>query len=524
MRDFSLQTGLRFLLYGAMIVVTVSWVLGPFNDPDFFWHLKTGEWIWQHGVVLPAQDPFNYANRSVEPVVVQFAFRAYWLSQITYHLIHERWGFPGLAALKLLVAASLVLVLLKMRRGDPVVHAALTLAVLPLLFGVYPFDRPQVFSFLFFAVLLARLEKERTAATVPYGWASYLPIPLLMLAWANMHGGHVIGQGTIALYLALEGVKFAHPVLQPAGRERFRRLLIVGAAGLGASFIKPYAWYSLKLALFPGALSLFNAEYLSTSRFFNSMDQPLILIFWGALALTALACSLTITKPDITRIALLAGTGASGFLYVRHIPFFMIAAVPVIAGLFSAEKIRKWAPQALAAGSIVLVAFFSRDAFPSRARLGAALRVNEEQYPVRAADFVIANDLKGNLYNTWSWGGYLIWRLGPERKVLVDGRGLNPQATFLSSSIALGLAQPAGSPLSWKNNLRQYGIGYLIIPNRRSFFFDNARGLKAALQEAPEWVPVFADETALVYVLNMPEHREVIARHGIPKERLFIGS
>jgi hypothetical protein len=522
MGERRLERWARYLLYCAMVVATILWVVRPFNDPDFFWHLKTGEWIWQHGE-LPSRDPFNFTNQAVDSAAARFTLKAYWLSQVVYHLIHGAWGMPGIVALKLLLAATLVLTLLKLRRGDQLVNAALTLTALPLFFGVYPFDRPQAFSFVYFALLLVFLERERTAVPAPAGWASYLPIPLLMLVWANTHGGHAMGQMTIGLYLVLEGVKFAHPALQPAGKDRYRRLLILGLAGLGSSLVNPNSWQALATALFLGSGTSNNAEFLSTVRFFGATKQSLIFVYWGALVLAALASLSTITKPDITRLALLAGTGAYGFFYVRHIPFFMIAAVPVIAAFLSAERARKWAPYALAAGSVVLAAWFSRAHAPSRERIAAALAVNESQFPVRAADFVLANDLAGNLYNTWAWGGYLLWRLAPERKVFVDGRGLNPQVNIVSSSIALAMPQAPTSPLHWKNILRQYSIGYLVIPSRRGYFIDSAAGLRNALREAPEWVPVYADDTALVYALNMPAHRGVIERHGIPKERLPAG-
>ena len=48
-------------------------------------------------------------------------------------------------------------------------------------------------------------------------------------------------------------------------------------------------------------------------RFFREMHQPLVFIFWGALALAAAYCLTTLAKPDITPIALLAGTGYRGF-------------------------------------------------------------------------------------------------------------------------------------------------------------------------------------------------------------------
>ena len=39
-----------------------------------------------------------------------------------------------------------------------------------------------------------------------------------------------------------------------------------------------------------------------------------------------------------------------------------------------------------------------------------------------AADFIEANQLRGNLLNWFDWGEYVIWRFGPDLKVSVDGR------------------------------------------------------------------------------------------------------
>jgi len=524
MTEHRLETALRLLLYGAMIVVTAFFLLRPLNDPDFFWHLKSGEWIWQHRE-LPAQDPFNYTSTATEPAKQRFVLTAYWLSQVSYHMIHGLLGFPGIVALKFCIAALLVLALLKLRRGDPVVHASLVLAVLPLLFGLYPFDRPQAFSFLFFAVLLVLLEKERTSAAIRSGLWSLLPIPLLMLVWANSHGGHVAGQATLVLYIALEGVKFLHPALQPAGPRRYRRLLIAGSAGLAASLINPNSYHVFDIAQIPMPAGFTNFEYLSTVQFFRDMQQPLIVLFWGALALAAVSCVSTIARPDITWIVLLAGTGYQGFRHVRYVPFFMICAVLATGVSLSTERVRKWARFVAVAGSVVLVAYFCRNEIPTRERVRAALRVNEALYPVRAADFVLANDLGGNLYNTYIWGGYLIWRLGPGRQVFVDGRGTNWQSIFQSSAINEAFAGPAAPVPYWKNLLMRNGVGYLIIPrvtSRRGFSLEDTGRLTAALLKDPEWFPVFADDIALVFVLNTPEHRDVIARYAIPKER-FLG-
>jgi hypothetical protein len=267
-----------------------------------------------------------------------------------------------------------------------------------------------------------------------------------------------------------------------------------------------------------------NIEYYSTVTFFREMRQPLIAIFWGALVLAAVFCLTTLRKPDITWFALLAGTGYYGFQHIRYVPFFMIAALPAIGLLLSAVRVRRWGRYILVAATITLVALVLNNYVPSRETVGVAMRVNSEIYPVLAADFVIANDLKGNLYNTYFWGGYLIWRLGAERKVYVDGRNLNAQGYFEVAEISNAFALPGQSPPLWKQRLQQRGVGYIVIPRVRSYkglVFDDAEKLRRALLEAPEWFPVFADPISLVFVLNTPEHREVIRRYGIPKERLL---
>jgi hypothetical protein len=514
------EASLRFLLYGAMAVVAMGFLLKQASDPDFFWHLKTGEWVWQHGGLLN-HDPFNYTNQLREDSAQRFTLTASWLSEVLYYMMYALAGMPAILALKLILALLLVAVLMRLRCGDRTVHAALVLTALPLLFSTYALDRPQAFSFLFFAELLVLLERERSAPSPLSGWKSFLPLPLLMLVWANMHGGHAIGQMTLALFIVLEGAKFLHPGLRPAGRDRYRRLLIVGGAGLVASLVNPNSYHAVGMALSSSFTLLRNAEYLPSVKFFEG--QPLVAIFWGALALAALAVLSSIRKPDITWFALLAGIGYQAFSHVRYIPFFMIAALPVIGTWLSAGAFSISGRRLLVAGSVVLAALSLKDEIPSRQQLQTAMRVNENLYPVRAADFVLAVNPKGNLYNTYFWGGYLLWRLAPERKVFVDGRGLNAQTSFQSAVIDLAFSNPSDPAPHWKRLLRQYGVGYLIIPRieaSEGILLGDVGRLRQALLDAPEWVPVFADSLSLVFVQNRPEHRDLIRRHAIPRELL----
>jgi hypothetical protein len=107
--------------------------------------------------------------------------------------------------------------------------------------------------------------------------------------------------------------------------------------------------------------------------------------------------------------------------------------------------------------------------------------------------------------------------------VFVDGRSLTSLPIFQGFSISIAYSNPSDPPPLWKRLLRQYDIGYLIIPRvdrSDGIKLDDVARLRLALLQAPEWVPVFADPVSLVFVRNAPEHREIIERHQIPRERL----
>ena len=47
-----------WLMMFFLIAVAGVYLFRPLYDPDFYWHLKTGQWIWQNKS-LPHFDPFG---------------------------------------------------------------------------------------------------------------------------------------------------------------------------------------------------------------------------------------------------------------------------------------------------------------------------------------------------------------------------------------------------------------------------------------------------------------------------------
>jgi len=56
-----------------------------------------------------------------------------------------------------------------------------------------------------------------------------------------------------------------------------------------------------------------------------------------------------------------------------------------------------------------------------RVKLQLSPTLVEEKYPTKAIQTILATSPEGNMFNSYNWGGYLIWKL-PKYPVFIDGR------------------------------------------------------------------------------------------------------
>jgi hypothetical protein len=343
-----------------------------------------------------------------------------------------------------------------------------------------------------------------------------------MLIWGNMHGGYVMGQAIIAMYLVMEGLKFLRPgMLSPIAPEAYRKLLLAGAAGIACAFINPNtynAWIvMMKLPSFMTSYS--NIEYMSSLESFTRNNDYSILLYWCLLILTAFGVLVNAKKIDITEATLLAATGVFSFMQIRYIAFFLIAAIPSAGRLLSGNLVLPWARPVILTAAIFISLFFSRSEVDNIKNIGSGRWINESLFPVHASEFISSRKLTGNMYNNFTWGGYLIWKLGPERKVFIDGRAMY-DFTYAQSQLVdtANTRSIAGLPF-WRSILTSYNIRYIIIPFYHSHTGTMMPLVKALLREK-DWVPVFIYFNSVVFVKDTPENRHVIAeaRYSVKKE------
>ena len=496
----------NLFLVALIVVVSTLFLLRAIGDPDFFWHLKTGEWIWQNKA-LPSQDPFSYTSPAAGTSRERFILTSYWLSQIIYHLFHAAAGMYGIVLLRFAVFGALLLVLARRMRGDRPLALGLLLLFTIAFLVQYPLDRPQVFSFLLFGILLLLLDRARdNAAGARYG------IPLLMLLWANMHGGHLLGQAVIVTYLVMEGLKFLRPgLLSPLAPAAYRSLLVSGAAGIACSLMNPNTYHALTEMLAMPSSMMSVSEYRSSLESFALGNDYSILLFWFLMLLAVIGAAVSIRRLDITEAALLTATGYFAFTQIRYIAFFLIAATPAAMRSLSGDNARRWARPLVLAAALSATAVFARGEIRNIGNIGATSMISHGLMPESAAAFIEKNDLKGNMYNHGTWGGYLLWRLGPERKVFIDGRMLYVSIWDQASRIDMAYsAGPAGMPY-WKSLLENYNVRYIVSP-----FFYNTDGqmipLVSALLRDKDWTPVFIFYNSVIFVKNTKENSDILEK------------
>lgn len=505
-------------LIGAILMANL---LRPFGDHDFFWHLKTGEWIWQNRT-LPSEDPFAYTTPPHLTGMPRFILTQYWISQLVYYLFHRAGGFPALVALRFIIAALLLWVLFRQRKGDRLIFMSLT-ALAAVVLGLYPLERPQVFSFICFSALFGLLSALRGAgAAGEGGTVPWFAVPLLMAVWANLHGGFLMGQALILAFLALEGLKFLHPALHPPSREGYRRLVVAGVLGLAASLCNPNTWHGLAFLAAPAPPGMvFNLEFQSTAYWVRRLHEYRLIVYWLLLLAAVLGFVARRRKTDITTVATLAALGLLSFVQIRYVPFFLVVAVPCTAGSLSVGGARKWFVAGFAGLALGIGLFFFFREWPRTVGARSGNWVSASM-PSEQADFILANDLKGNMYNHWVWGGYLIWRLAPGRKVFLDGRGLDAGALEMAANIDNATVYRGSRTPIWRSIFDTYGISYVVAPSRT--FDGEPLPLVDALLKDPAWLPYSSGSSAAIFIRDTAQNREVIERHGLrARKRELLG-
>jgi hypothetical protein len=179
------------MMLATLLVGGVAASLRLFDvDPDLWWHLKVGESILatHH---FPTSDPYSFTVHG------QLWLAYEWLGEIVLATAQRIGGLRGLDALLIGLGCAVMLAIYAfatIRTGNS--KAGFATAAILLILARPSFSlRPQMFGYLFLVLTLISLESFRKGKR-----GALWGLPLLMLAWVNIHGSWVIGLGAIFVY------------------------------------------------------------------------------------------------------------------------------------------------------------------------------------------------------------------------------------------------------------------------------------------------------------------------------------
>jgi len=453
--------GLGAALYGLLLIVGERLL----NDPDTYWHIATGRWIWANAAV-PATDPFSHTVPGAPWLAHE------WLSELILAGAYGALGWAGAVALAAFaVAASLAFLMRALERAVRPAVALGATAMAFFLMAAHLTARPHALALPILVVWAGALVSARDRSLVPSLWL----LPLMAL-WANLHGGFVIGLG-LAGVLAVEAVLTAQPgaarraVIWGWGR------FVVGAAL--ASLLTPQGvagwWFPFKLMSLGFALS-----------FVGEWHAPVLgplepLVLWLAVLL-AFALGIGLRAP-LSRALMVAGLVAMALSHTRNAELLAL-----LAPLLLAESVGRLArpseplagPQARCIAALAI--------FILAATTAASLRGYAHENPAIAPASALAAarqaGLTGPVFNDYDFGGYLIFEgVSP----FVDGRidlyGDDFMRAYATALAAEGTALPS--------LLDRYRVAFTLLkPGEPAV---------AALDRDPRWERVYADAGAVVH-------------------------
>ncbi len=535
------------LMAGVMFALAWSVAFVPIRaDNDCWWHVKTGKYISEHGI--PSHDVFSFTAEDHKWDNHEWLTEvAMW----QMYRLGDETGLGGWRAVILLTAllsmASWAAVAWLAGRRVRYWPVALFVAIWAIAIGrrtLYP--RPPVVTYALFAIFLWILYEVRLRRWPRKRLAWLVPLTAL---WSNLHGGWMAGLVAVVFFgfesaLAtafdwwrqwraakrnlsdIQKGRLGRDVqatgdlgldAQAAGNARldfhrkdFIAYSLVFLGCVAASCANPFGW---RLYLLPARVM----KDPNLTRLIGELQPPNLfytVAFLVALLAAGAGFALVRRRPVALPDALLfLFWGWQAGQHVRHLPMFAVAAAPLLAvlvrqgladfrthpAMLSAgsglrRAIHCATPWAIAAAGAVLAVYVAlnpreADSYPARNRdLLRGTDYIAENYPAEACDFVLANDIRGRLFNLNHYAGYLIWRLSPEHtRVFTDSRFDIFGGRFIEDEYVIRRgAESAREGVLWQERLDAYKIDWILIPD--------AEPLNERLSAHPEaWELVYRD-------------------------------
>jgi hypothetical protein len=460
--------GLQLLF--TLTFALIGWDVGlaRLGDNSFFWHLRTGKLILDHGI--PHTDPYSFTAHGTTWVAQS------WLAEVLYGALDRSFGAFGIRVLGGMLGALIATLAFRLALRKCRDRVRATLLTLAALGGVYTLwaQRPLLFGVVFLLVLLWVVEVPDSIV----GRHPLVALPVLFWLWANVHGTFALGFLYLALHLLGRWLDGSRPW---AGRER--QLAIGALIAFAVIFVNPYG---SALVAFPIEL-LRRGEILSHVVEWRSPDfrQRFGIVYAVWIAVMIVVFSRGAHRVSRRDLVVSIPFLLLGLWALRNVGIAPLVMLPIAAAALAIDEERT--DDRLAIGWVLaalLVVVAVGLGAQAAARPDFALRDD----PVRAMHAIEQQRLLGGrIFNEDGWGGYIILNYWPRQHVFLDDRfDMYPRVVirdYLDVSRATA---------RWEQVLDKYHVDVVLWRKTTS--------LSVLLAASPHWKRVHTDRVAVVYI------------------------
>jgi len=526
----NLSTTVGWLSIGMLFALLTFTSSMEIKDLDLWLHLRMGYWICHHGFV-PSYDVLS-CTIAGKPWV-----NHEWLFQVLVYQIQHGFGFNGLISMQSLVVAVTFLVLLFLvynrDRQSLVVY---TLLMVLMVYQTRFTIRPDIFSLLFFVLYIYILSIH-----INKRWAIWALV-VLQILWSNMHGFFFFGPLLIALGILSELIKRRLPLpyeWNTVGRlsdKEYGALKKMLPVLLLACCVNPLtfqgAWYPVSVFFSLGG---------DNKIFFNhiyELQKPITAgnIFTDAysfyktlIVVSALSFVFNRRKIDISSLLVWAIFLGFSLAAIRNLIYFATAAYMVIIVnaisiswenivplRFSSSKFKHMTGIAFKLGVMLWMlnyglqlsgdGYFDFDTYNRKSEF---FGVSKRSYPYKAVDFLLREHIKGNFFNDFNSGAYLVGRTNPGIKVFIDGRTEEYGADFFETYQKIW---QKGNPHVFAYFEKKDNITGALLNNAHQQIPEDVLKMFHSFKN---WSIVYLDDDAVIFLKQTPANKPFIDRLSV---------
>src|SRR3989339_234188 len=518
-------------LFGLLVYVANIEI----KDLDLWLHLATGKYIVQHGYV-PNVD-FLSCSIAGAPWV-----NHEWLFQDILYNLFNNFEPDGLLKMQIVVTGLTLgmLVLIGYNR-DKQLFSTFFLLLAYLTFQQRFTIRPDIFSLFFFVYYIYVL-----ALHIDKRW-SVFTLFIAQVLWSNMHGYFFFGPLFVLLGITAELLKRHVPLpyeWNESGRltdDEFGRLKKIFVFVLLACLINPGF---IKGAFYPiGVFFSLGGENKVFFDYIQELAKPITsdtlfiggqFIFYKIIMLfSAISFFLNRKRIDVSALLFWIIFLIFSLKALRNTVYFAFAAYLVlVTNMFSLsfEEIiplrftqKKFQYITMIFCNLLLLAwifqycagvaprgYYDFDKYERKSEFGG---IGLRSFSDKGADFLVENKVKGNFFNDFNSGAYLLGRCFPDIKVFIDGRTEVYGGAFFKEYHRIWKGEDLEA---FEKVVKQYNLTGVFLGSVKQHIRPK---LLNYLYDHKDWKLVYLNYDAVIFLKDVPQNRAVIEKHELDLSR-----